>query len=111
MRNKETISFLGVWEELNKEKSFEESMLHIEYPEIEWYPIKVIGSAEKLDKLMLKYFPNNIKEKYSSTQKRIYPMNICENCGAKQGEFFIYQDLNKKIQKMEMLDIQDKILN
>lgn len=94
---------------LNKEKSFEESMLHLEYPQIEWYPINVIGSDEELDEIMLKKFPDNIKEKYSSTQKRMYPMNICEKCGAKQGEFFIYRDLNKKIQQMEKIDIYGKL--
>ena len=58
---------------------------------------------------MLKKFPDNIKEKYSSTQKRMYTMNICEKCGEKQGEFFIYRDLNKKIQQMEKMDIYGKL--
>lgn len=77
-------------ERLNTEKSLEETIIHMENPEIEWYPIRVIGNDETLDNEMLKNFPNVIQKRYSNTQKRIYPMNICEHCGAKQGEFFIY---------------------
>jgi hypothetical protein len=93
---------------LNKEKSQEEDFLHLEHPEIEWYPIQVIGSSEELDNIMLKKFPNNIKKQYSSTQNRTYPMNVCCNCGAKQGEFFIYQEINKKITNMEKLEIYEE---
>ena len=32
-------------------------------------------------------------------------MNICEKCGAKQGEFFVYQDLNKMIKEMQEIEI------
>lgn len=90
---------------LNKEKSLEASLAHMQYEKIEFYPINVIGSDDKFDQILLKKFPNNIKNKYSVTQKRSYPMNICKNCGAKQGEFFIYEELNKKIYKMENIDI------
>jgi hypothetical protein len=35
-------------------------------------------------------------------------MNVCCNCGAKQGEFFIYQEINKKITNMEKLEIYEE---
>lgn len=92
-------------ERLNEEKSLEETITHMQHPEIEWYPIMVIGSDEVLDNIMLEKFPDFIKKQYSNIQNRIYPMNICEKCGAKQGEFFIYKELNEKIQRMEQINI------
>jgi len=88
---------------LNKNKSLKAEMYHMENPSIEYYPIKVIGSDDILDEMMLKKFPEKIQTKYSSTQKRKYPMNICQHCGAKQGEYFIYEWVNKAVQKMEVL--------
>ena len=94
---------------LNKEKSTEAYLMHMEYEYIEFYPIKVIGSDEELDYFMLKRFPDKINMKHSSTQKRTYPMNICQHCGAKQGEFFVYERLNLIIQKMEKLDVHAQL--
>lgn len=48
--------------------------------------------------------------KYSSTQERKYPMNVCQHCNAKQGEFFIYKKINQKIQRMENIEIYDRII-
>lgn len=93
---------------LNREKSMESEFIHMFHEEIEMYPINIIGSDERLDEIMLKKFPDKIKEEYSSTQKRIYPMNICKHCGTKQGEFFIYKELNKKIRDMEELEIYNE---
>ncbi|WP_349673850.1 hypothetical protein [Lacrimispora sp.] len=90
---------------LNKNKLPEAEMYHMENPSIEYYPIKVIGSDKEIDELMLKKFPEKIQTKYSGTQKRRYPMNICQYCGAKQGEYFIYEWVNKAIQKMEALPV------
>lgn len=94
---------------LNKEWSSERTLAHIKYPEIEFYPIKVMGSDEKLDELMMKTYPSRIYKKYSNTQLRKYPMNVCQHCGAKQGEFFVYSEINKRIQKMENLNIVGKV--
>lgn len=90
---------------LNRGKSMDAHLAHMSHPEIEFYPIKVLGYDEKLDDLMLKRFPNKIRMEYSATQKRTYPMNICQHCGAKQGEFFIYKELNKFIRNMEEVAI------
>lgn len=85
-------------------------MNHMMNSDIEIYPIKLIGSDNKLDEIMLNVFPERIKMKYSSTQKRYYPMNICQHCKAKQGEFFIYKEVNIIIRKMENIPITHVIL-
>ncbi len=94
---------------LNNLKTGEQSLLHIEYEKIEFYPIGVIGSDENLDNILLKEYPKNIKKLYSVTQKRRYPMNVCEECGAKQGEFFIYEDINKFIKDMKEINIEKTV--
>ena len=48
---------------LNKEKSLEETLIHMQHPEIEWYPIKIIGSDESLDYLMLQNFSKLYKRR------------------------------------------------
>lgn len=68
-----------------------------------------MGSDEELDELMMKTYPSRIYKKYSNTQSRKYPMNVCQHCGAKQGEFFVYAEINKRIQQMEKVDIIEKI--
>lgn len=92
---------------LNRGKSLNQEFAHMMHEQIEFYPINVIGSIDEFDNILLKKFPNNIKNKYSTTQKRSYAMNICKHCGAKQGEFFIYEELNKRIYNMEKIDIYD----
>lgn len=94
---------------LNKEWSSERTLAHIKYPEIEFYPIKVMGADEELDDLMMKAYPSRIYKKYSNTQSREYPMNVCQHCGAKQGEFFVYAEINKRIQQMEKLEIVGEV--
>lgn len=94
---------------LNKEWSSERTLAHIKYPEIEFYPIKVMGADGELDELMMKAYPSRIYKKYSNTQSREYPMNVCQHCGAKQGEFFVYAEINKRIQQMEKLEIVGEV--
>lgn len=43
--------------------------------------------------------------KYSQTKKRTYPMNVCEHCGNGQGWYYIYKDVNEKIQEMKEIDV------
>lgn len=83
---------------------------HLQDPSIEYYGLNVIGSDEKLDDLLQKKFPENIKVLYSKTQKRRYPMNVCEHCGAKQGEYFIYQRVNEMIMNMEEIEWVDDLI-
>lgn len=94
---------------LNKNQSWEEIMAHMQHLEIEFYPIKVMGSDQCLDEIMMKNYPNRIIKKYSNTQKRNYPMNVCQHCGAKQGEFYVYSEINKRIQQMEEINIVGEI--
>lgn len=101
----EDLTFPWDKKRLNENKSSEDEMYHMMNPSIEYYPINVIGSDKELDKIMLKVFPERIHMEYSSTQKRKYPMNVCQHCGAKQGEYFIYEWINKVIQKMEDLPV------
>lgn len=42
-----------------------------------------------------KYFKkNNMKISYSNITKSYYLMNICQNCQAKQGEFFLFNEID-----------------
>lgn len=34
---------------------------------------------------------------------------VCQHCGAKQGEFFVYAEINKRIQQMEKLEIVGEV--
>ena len=79
------------------------------HEEIEFYPIAVLGDNSRLDELLLHKYPQYIRIQYSKTQTRRYPMNICQHCQAKQGQYFIYVELNRKIQKMQNISIYDKI--
>lgn len=78
---------------------------HLQDPSIEYYGLKVIGGNDNLDKMILEKFPEKIKMQYSQTQKRSYPMNICEHCKAKQGEYFIYRRINDMIKNMQEIKI------
>lgn len=78
---------------------------HLLAPEIEFYGLKTIGRDKKLDKILLEKFPNKIQKKYSGVLKKTCPMNICQHCGAKQGDFYVYEMVNRKIAKMENIDI------
>lgn len=59
-----------------------------------------------MDELLIKEFPDKIKSQYSKTQNRVYPMNLCEHCGAKQGEYFIYRQINEAIKNMEKITVK-----
>lgn len=73
---------------------------HLMDPSIEYYGISVIGNYEKFDNMLLKMFPDRIAVRYSKTTDSSYPMNICEHCGAKQGNYFIYSQVNDIIKNM-----------
>ena len=77
---------------------------HLLKPEIEFYGLKTIGRDKKLDKLLLEKFPNKIQKKYSGVLKKTCPMNICQHCGAKQGDFYVYEIVNRKIKNSENID-------
>ena len=91
----------------NKERLLEgqDFFAHIEDPSIEYYGLSVIGDNAKFDDLLMKRYPHRIACKYSNTQKRIYPMNVCEHCGAGQGWFYIYRRANQLIQEMSEITI------
>lgn len=78
---------------------------HLMMPSLEFYGLKTLGQDKNMDKIMLQKFPDKIQKKYSNTLKRTCPMNLCQHCGAKQGDFYVYEMVNKKIAKMENIDI------
>lgn len=90
-------------------QDFELVMLHMEDPEIEYYPIVILGQNSKLDKILMRLYSDDIRLLYSRTQKRKYAMNVCKHCGAKQGEFFIYRELNKIIKDMKEINIEKSV--
>ena len=48
-------------------------------------------------------YPTPIKEKYSKTKNKSYPMNICPHCGMQKGWYFVYREINEKIKGMKPL--------
>ncbi|EFS01609.1 hypothetical protein IA817_11205 [Listeria seeligeri] len=94
---------------LNNQKSAELHRMHMQHPKIEFYPIEVIGHNEKYDRLLMEAFPEDITIDFSNVQKRTYPMNHCDNCKMKQGEFFIFEDINLMIQRMEEVQVIKQI--
>ena len=94
---------------LDENQTLENIMAHMADSHIEYYPIKVLGSDDKLDKIMLKMFPQRISMQYSGKQKRKYPMNVCQYCGAKQGQYYIYERVNKAIKEMKDLTVFQEI--
>lgn len=83
---------------------------HLRMPEIEFYGLKVLGDDDDLDSALLKKYPNRIALRYSATQGRKYAMNLCEHCGAKQGWFFLYKDVNQKIKDKEEIEIIETLI-
>lgn len=78
---------------------------HIQDPSIEYYGLKVVGEDERLDSILMEKFPDKIKSRYSKTQNRSYPMNICDHCGAIQGWNFIFRQVNELIKEMKEIEI------
>lgn len=78
---------------------------HLKDPSIEYYGLNVIGENEVYDNILMERFPDRIKPKYSSVTKTIYPMNICCHCGAQQGYFYVYRQVNEIIDSKEKIDI------
>ena len=78
---------------------------HIIDPTIEYYGLKVVGESEKFDKVLMDKFPNKIKTEYSNTLKKYLPMNLCDCCGAKQGNFFVYKIVNQLINNDQPIEV------
>ena len=80
---------------------------HLSDPSIEYYGIKVLGDFDKFDDLLMEKFKSKIQIRYSSVTKTSYPMNICEHCGAQQGNYYVYRSINEKIKDMKSIDFLD----
>ncbi|WP_251006176.1 hypothetical protein [Carnobacterium sp. ISL-102] len=102
--NQESLFFPWDKHRLFKEQNFELGILHMKEPRIEFYPINLLGDFSNLDAKMMRKFPT-IKKRYSETRRETYCMNLCEYCNAKQGEYFVYWDMNEFISLMTNLSI------
>lgn len=80
-------------------------LAHLSDPSIEYYGINVIGDIESFDKKMLALYPEQIAIRYSNITKTKYPMNICSHCGAIQGRYYVYRDINTYITQMKQLEL------
>lgn len=78
---------------------------HLQDPSIEYYGLKVIGEDEALDRLLMEQFPQKIQPRYSKVQKRTYPMNLCDHCGAIQGWNYIYRQVNELVADMREIEL------
>lgn len=70
---------------------------HLQDPSIEYYGLNVIGDIEEFDYLLMEKYPERIKNTYSKTKNRIYPMNVCSHCRNGQGWYYIYRDINEMV--------------
>lgn len=100
---KESLNFPWNTHRILKRQNLE---AHIRKPSLEFYSINVLGEVESLDKILKLHYQDHIKDKYSATTNLIYAMNLCEHCGAQQGYYFIYEDINKKIQSNQKINIE-----
>lgn len=82
-------------------------LAHLKDPSIEYYGLNVIGDIANYDRLLMNKYPNKIQLKYSQTKNEMYPMNVCEHCGAKQGWYFVFREINKLISEMQNINIID----
>lgn len=78
---------------------------HLLDPSIEYYGIDVIGDIEEYDNLLMQAYPDRIKNIFSQTKNRTYPMNVCRHCKNGQGWYYIYRDINQKIQEEKEIAI------
>lgn len=78
---------------------------HLSDPSIEYYGIYVIGDIAEFDKKMLRVYPEKIAIRYSNITKNRYPMNLCSHCGATQGKYYVYRDINRYITEMVQLEL------
>lgn len=78
---------------------------HIFDPSIEYYGLLVIGDLPEYDNMLMNEFPDKIQVRYSATTKNSYPMNMCSHCGAQQGHYFVYRQVNEMINSMQEIDI------
>ena len=77
---------------------------HIQDPSIEYYGLKIVGDDDTLDQLIMQKYPSKIQTRYSKTQMRSYAMNLCDHCGATQGQNFIYRQINELIKEMQPIE-------
>lgn len=108
----ENVAFPWDRERLQNCKSVEYNIMHMGDPSIEYYGLKIVGDDEELDRILMNKYPDKIKICYSKTQKRSYPMNLCDFCGAKQGWNFIYRLVNEKIgakQEIETVEFRNDV--
>lgn len=80
---------------------------HIEDPSIEYYGFKVVGDFKKYDDILMKIFKGKIEIRHSSVTKTSYPMNLCSHCGAPQGNYYVYRQINEMITNMQKIDVVD----
>ena len=69
-----------------------------------------IGEIGKIDQMLMKMYPF-VKRVFSKTMEEEVTANICVNCGALQGNWFIMEDLIKmKVEEEDMAELVDTIL-
>lgn len=90
---------------LIKTQSFQHLLAHMQDPSIEYYTIMIVGDCKKYDDILMEKFPNKVSVQYSATTKTSYPMNICSHCGAQQGYYYVYRQINELIKSMQKIDI------
>lgn len=90
---------------LLKAQSPQHILAHIQDPSIEYYGLIIVGDCQEYDDILMKEFPDKISVQYSSTTQTSYPMNLCSHCGAQQGHYFVYKQVNEMIQAMQKIDI------
>lgn len=92
---------------LMKTQSLQHLLAHMKDPTIEYYSLIILGDCQEFDDMLIRKFPDKISVQYSATTKTLYPMNICNHCGAQQGYYFVYRQINEMINSMKKIDIAE----
>lgn len=90
--------------------SRQDIIAHLKDHSIEYYGIHVIGDIDPFDKKLMELYPKQIAVRYSNTTKTRYPLNLCEHCGAIQGRYFVYRDINLFITQMKELELFEECI-
>ena len=81
-------------------------IFHMTHPDTEAYNIKILGTIKAYDDMLLKKYPQRIKNKFSKTLNKTYAMNLCEHCNSKQGWFYVYREIEKHILNQRPIEIE-----
>ena len=84
--------------------------MHMLDSSIEYYGLLTIGDYPVFDNILKAKYPDRFDEIYSQTVRRKYMMNKCKYCGAGQGKYYVYRNINEMIRDKQKIKQYDVIM-